>query len=679
MIEILSPAGDFQSVEAAVRSGADAVYLGLSGFNARRNAKNFTEDSLKNTVEYCHIRGVKVHITLNTLVFNDEFEEALRVAKVAAECSVDALIVQDLGLAKAIHSLIPEIELHASTQLSVHSPSALLPLKKLGFSRVVVARETDKNSLKEICKTAKTLGMEIEAFVHGALCMCVSGQCYLSAMLGGRSGNRGLCAQPCRLPFEVEGGTGHDLSLKDLSLVSYISEMAEIGVCSLKIEGRMKRPEYVSIATKICRLSADGKPIPSELFDMLNKIFSRNGFTDGYYTENIGKSMFGTRPDDAGKLTKEVINKIHNIYRNELQRVPVSANLTIKENCLSLLTLSDGANSVSVKGDIPQIAKTAPVNESFAKTQISKLGGTPYYLESFELIADNGLMLPASEIGKLKRKAVEVLNEKRKVSKNYKISDYNFTASQKTSEEVKYFASFRDISQIPNNLPNISAIILPLENGATYYKTDLPLFADIPRGFLSQEDKIRKLLSKAKENGISGAFCGNIAAIEMCRECGVTPIANFGMNICNYESLNVMEALSVNSAVLSFENFISSVNEINGNIEKGIICYGKVPLMLTKNCPNKNGAGCKNCRQKAIITDRLGIEFNIACRFGFSELYNSRPIYIIDRMNEFNVDFAVLYFTFETSKECEEVINNINTKNSLEKEYTRGLYYKQVK
>lgn len=680
MVEILSPAGDFNSVQAAVRSGANAVYLGLGSFNARRNAENFNNDNLKSTVEYCHIRGVKVYITLNTLVFDCEFNSALSVAVTAAKSGVDAFIVQDLGLASALKTVLPNIPLHASTQMSVHSESALYLLKDMGFTRVVVARELDKTSLNKICTVAKTLNLETEVFVHGALCMCMSGQCYLSSVLGSRSGNRGLCAQPCRLAFSVKNGTGYDLSLKDLSLIPNIPELINMGVTSLKIEGRMKRAEYVAIATSVCRDTADGKQIDLERTDMLNKIFSRNGFTNGYFENNLGKNMFGIRQENASELTKEVINKIHNIYRTERQSVPLIANLTVLNGEPSKLCLFDGINKTTVTGAVPQPAVTAPITEEFAKLQIGKTGGTPYYLKDFTLVCNGNITLPSAELKNLRRTAINNLNILRSAQTEPVVKPFNKTVQMVTYSKPEYFARFSNINQIPANLNGIKAIILPLENGAVTYKTNLPLYADIPRGILNKEQEILNLLIKAKANGIKGAFCGNLAAVELCKKAGVTPFGDFGLNICNNESLNKLSNFNIPLAVVSFENSVENINKLqNKNVKKGIICYGKIPLMLTRNCPNKNGNGCKNCNGSAKITDRLGIEFPLMCRMGFTELLNSRPLYVVDRINEFKIDFGIVYFTNETKEEAEEIINMLNTNQILNCEYTRGLYYRQVK
>ena len=302
--EILSPAGNFEMLTAAVRSGADAVYLGAKDFSARRNAQNFDLKELSEAIKYCHIRGVKVYLTLNIALKENELSDAFYLAQNAYNMGIDGIILSDLGLAKLLKTYIPDLPLHASTQTSVHSVSALEILKELGFCQVVVAREMSKQELEVFCKRAKELDIKVEVFVHGALCMSVSGQCLLSAFLGSRSGNRGLCAGPCRLPFEAKNGTGYDLSLKDLSLLEYLSELYDMGVRSFKIEGRMKRPEYVAAATSAAKFSLYNGYINKELDETLKNVFSRSGFTNGYYTDNLGRDMFGIRTKMKGNRLK---------------------------------------------------------------------------------------------------------------------------------------------------------------------------------------------------------------------------------------------------------------------------------------------------------------------------------------------------------------------------------------
>ena len=384
-IEILSPAGNAGTIEAAVRAGADAVYFGAPGFNARQNAKNLSFEDIENAVGYCAERNVRTYLTLNTLVSDGEIDNALYTAHRAARCGVDAFIVQDIGLAGLLRQYLPDVPLHASTQLSVHSSAALPMLSEMGFRRVVPAREMDRESLISLCNEAKRLSMEVEVFVHGALCMCLSGQCYLSAVLGSRSGNRGFCAQPCRLPFAVAGGTGHDLSLKDMSFIEHIGELRNMGVCSLKIEGRMKRPEYVAAATAACRAAADGEHLPDDLRELLSGIFSRNGHTDGYFTGKTGMCMFGTRTENDEKMSAKLINTAHELYRNERRSVPLCAGFKLKSQEPSRLTVSDrDGHEATVSGAVPVPAKSAAADSENVREKLSKLGGTPYYIDKYE-------------------------------------------------------------------------------------------------------------------------------------------------------------------------------------------------------------------------------------------------------------------------------------------------------
>ncbi len=321
-IEILAPAGGFDSVLAAVRSGADAVYLGEKRFSARASAKNFSDEELRQATAYCHIHGVKVYVTLNTIVFDEEFSSLADAIKAAARADVDALIVQNMGVARLAKQIAPDLPLHASTQMSVHTAAGVRALCEMGFRRVVLAREMTRAEIKK----AAQIPVELEVFVHGALCMCVSGQCYFSAMLGSRSGNRGACAQTCRLPFSVNRQKGgHALSLKDNSLIGHLNELQALGVASAKIEGRMKRPEYVAAAVRACVEQRDCGCISDRTAEELRGVFSRTGFTDGYYTDRRGRGMFGTRTrDDVVSADEKLLAGIRQRCKDERQHIPLA-------------------------------------------------------------------------------------------------------------------------------------------------------------------------------------------------------------------------------------------------------------------------------------------------------------------------------------------------------------------
>lgn len=675
--EILSPVGSWEMLEAAVKSGADAVYLGAKDFSARRNAQNFTKEELKKAVEYCHIRGVKVYLTLNILIKDSELEEAFLLAKDAYNIGIDGIIVQDLGFSQILHKHLPQLPLHASTQMSVHSVSALPILKKLGFTQVVVAREMSLEDLKEFCNQAKKYDITVEVFVHGALCMSVSGQCLLSAFLGSRSGNRGLCAGPCRLPFKVAGGTGYDLSLKDLSLLEYISELYEIGVRSFKIEGRMKRPEYVAAATYACRRALDNGKVEAELSETLQNVFSRSGFTSGYYHNKLGKDMFGIRTKEDVVSADKAFPLLHELYRKERQSVAVTLNAQILRNKPISLVISDGEKEVKAFGNNPQEAKNKALIKEDVIKNITKLGATPYYHTECNVILDDGLFVSAGELNELRRNACEMLDIKRS-EVGYPQTNAEFKVKIERSNKnntPKIYIRLENKEQIPADLSGVSAVIVPLEKDFELIPGVINI-VEIPRGIIS-EKTIQKRLLMYKEKGFKNALCGNIAAVEIAQNSGFEIIADTGLNVFNSYSLKVAKEIGISSAVISSEMLLEDINDLDSSLPKGIISYGNIPLMLFKNCPIKNGKNCDECKQNGSITDRKGIEFPIRCRMGYSELLNSVPVWLSDKQNLFcSLDFQILYFTKETQQKVMEVISSYKKGNSTDSKYTRGLYFR---
>lgn len=674
MIEVLSPVGSPEVLVAAVRSGADAVYLGMGDFNARRNAHNFTPQNLTEAVEYCHIRGVKVYLTLNTLVYTEEMSDAMTLANLALSAGVDGFILADLGLTSALRNKYPTLPLHASTQLTVHTPEALEELKNLGFSRVVPSREMSRDELIVFCKKAKELEIEVEVFIHGSLCMSMSGQCLMSATLGGRSGNRGLCAGTCRLPWK-SGNRDYALSLCDLSLIEHINELEEIGVCSFKIEGRMKAPEYVAAVTAATRSAADnGLPDP-ELMTLCENIFSRSGFTKGYYEGKISPDMFGIRTEENVDASKEVQNKIHNLYRTERQSVAIDMEFTARFGKPSRLKISDGEFFAEVLGDIPEAARNRALDADYVKAQLSKLGNTPYLPRGFICNIDEGLSLSASSLNALRREAVEALSKQRATFKDYKTREISLEETSATAENKtpKIVAKFRTVAQIPENLQRVDAIILPAEE-VDKYEGDLPLIADIPRG-MSNKSFIEKCFQKAN-NRAAAVYVGNLAAINLAKKRGIPYVAGTGMNVLNRLSLAEMESSGAKAVTLSYEVKQSELRHFGSSVPTGLVVYGRMPLMLTRNCPLKT-VNCGSCSHR--ITDRKGIDFPVYCRGGYSEIFNSRPTWLADRLSEFSaVDFHILEFTTEDKAECERIIEAYQNSLAPVGEYTRGLYGKGV-
>ena len=672
--EVLSPVGSKEMLTAAVRSGADAVYMGFSDFNARRNADNFDAEEFTAAVKYCKERGVKVYLTLNTLLSDDELPRALRVASIACSAGADAAIVQDLGLARLLNKRLPQLPLHASTQLTAHSKSALPFLKELGFCRVVASREMSREELRVFTAEAKKLGMSVEVFVHGALCMCMSGQCYLSAMLGGRSGNRGLCAGPCRLPFKVEGGTGYDLSLKDLSLVEHIGELADMGVESLKIEGRMKRPEYVAAATAVCRKTVDGEDC-EELKDTLCKVFSRSGFTSGYFENKLGPDMFGIRTKEDVMLSSAVMSSLHELYRHERQSVKITGEFSMP--CAgepATLTVSDGENTVTVSGGAAEIAKNKPADREFLISKLEKTGGTPFYFDNITVSLGEGLAIGGGLLGELRREALEKLLALRGRGTPAEI-DCSVSVDAPKKVAPSLIVVFSSLSQLPEDLSGLSAVAVPIESAIETLSLPLPVYVTLPRGIMSEEYLLERL-KKAKEHGIEYALCGNIAECTLCKKTGIKPWFDFSMNIYNSQSAAAAAALGAEVITLSAEARCDMLGKIYSPVPTAFIAYGRLPLMLTRNCPQKNGSGCSDCRGE--IVDRKGIAFPIRCRSGYSELYNSRPIYLAERMDEFPLSFGLLYFTIEGREECAEIIDAYKKGIPPKGDYTRGLYYRGV-
>lgn len=676
--EVLSPVGNGEMLVAACRAGADAVYLGAKEFSARRNAENFDDDALKEAVKYCHIRGVKVYLTLNIQIKDSELASAVDLARRAYNYGIDGVIIADLGLAAVLHKSIPALPLHASTQMTVHTPAALKILKNAGFTRVVAAREMSREELRELCKKAKEFDIEVEVFVHGALCMSVSGQCLLSAFLGSRSGNRGLCAGPCRLPFAAKGGTGYDLSLKDLSLLPHIKELCDMGVSSFKIEGRMKRPEYVAAATAACRFAVAGGYVPTEDFDTLKNVFSRSGFTDGYYVNQLGRDMFGIRTKEDVSAAADAFPKIHELIRAEHRTVKIRAEITVKAEMPVTLILDDGENIISVTGEMPKAAQNRPITGESLRAGIDKFGSTPYVLEEFSADCGEGLFVSAAELNAIRREAVGLLNEKRgEVRREESRAEYTLPErSENNTAEPKIYARFEDVSQIPKNLIGIDAVIFPLEKDFDINIDGIELIADIPRGIIS-EDLIRQRLRFFKEKGFKTAVCGNLSAVQIATEEGFEIIAGTGLNVLNSESAAKVSDLGAGRVILSNEITLSDAERLNSPIPTGIVAYGNIPLMLFKNCPLKNGKNCADCDKKGSITDRKNTEFPVRCRMGFSELLNSVPIWLADRATDLKaVDFAVLYFTSEPESRVSEVINAYKKGLPADTEYTRGLFYR---
>ena len=658
--EILAPAGSMESLVAGVRSGANAIYLGGKSFNARRNAGNFDNEEMKKAVEYCHQRGVKVYLTLNIIVSDEEMREAYNAVKDALSNGIDAFIVQDIGVAKMIREHFPTARLHGSTQMSIMSPSGAKAAEQMGFKRIVLPREMSLDEIKEI---RENTSLELELFVHGALCMSVSGQCYLSSMIGSRSGNRGLCAQPCRLPFTAGGNATHALSLKDLSLVSELDKL--VGITSLKIEGRMKRPEYVSAAVSAVKKAIDGKYTPSDEF-MLRSVFSRSGFTDGYLNAKLGKNMFGTRQkEDVVSASNSVLKEIAKNYEKEVPLLPVNIDFVCKNGENALLKMTSGDKSVKVVGDVPEKAINKPMTVESLTERLGKLGGTQFYANEVNITVDDGLILPASKINEMRREAVEKLNKTDKISFKYKAFD---VVRAKAKNSTPYAtASFKSAAQIPDKHP-FKTVFIPIDSSVEDF-VDNRAGVVLPRGLFGIENELKSKLEKLKKAGVNKALCGNIGSYQLCKDMGFEVWGDFGLNVFNSVSANLVER-----PILSFELTQSQINNINAP-DTGMLVYGYAPLMLTRNCPIKNDIGCFECNGHGHLTDRKGMKFPVICSdFPCVEMLNCVPTYMLDRLDEIHTDFIHFAFTVESEKQVENIISLYKSDAKPDFKYTRGLY-----
>ncbi len=679
--EILAPVGGEESLVAAVRSGTDAVYLGSQVLNARRNAQNFSFDELSKAVSYCHARGVKVYITLNTIVSDDELNTALDLIECGCAIGADAFIIQDLGILKLVKDTAPQMPLFSSTQMSVQTSYGVELLEQLGFKRAILPREMTFTEIENICKKSN---IDIETFVHGALCMCVSGQCYLSAMLGGRSGNRGLCAQPCRLPFAMEGGTGHDLSLKDLSIIEDIPRLAKAGVTSFKIEGRMKRPEYVAAAVTACRQSIKGE-IDENLKNDLRAVFSRSGFTRGYLEGKFGKDMFGTRKKEDVVAAPAALSSLASLYRRDMQKLDIDfAFSAILGEPISLSAACCGIQVFEESDFIAQKAQNRATESESIKTQLEKCGGTPFLPNDIFIDIDDDLYIPLSAVNSLRRSVLEKLENalSKPVPKEFNRKRIIYKEHQST--KLSTVLRFSSINQIPDDLGNAECIIVPVLSSENELKQlckecSVPVGVELPRGIFSTQDKVKAALEKAMQAGATFAYCSTLDSIAIAKSVGIKIMGGFSLNVYNSSSLSVIESLGVESCVLSPELTLQQASEIGGNTKRGLISYGRLPLMLTRNCPAKNARDCTKCDKNAYLTDRLGVQFPIVCSNGFSELLNSRPIYMAERLSELkNIDFMILYFTKESPEECLQIITSYSNKEKYLGELTRGLYYRGV-
>lgn len=671
--EILAPVGTEGSLEAAVYAGADAVYFGAGACNARRNAGQFTGERLKDAVRFCHAHGVSVHVTVNTLVRDDERETVADTLTEIAESGADAVIVQDLAVMRLAKQICPDLLLHGSTQMAVHNAAGVKMLEDLGFSRVVLAREL---SIEEIGRIKEQTHAELECFVHGALCMSASGICFLSAMLGERSGNRGMCAQPCRLPF-VCNGAEYALSLKDMSHIAHYGTYREIGVASLKIEGRLKAPEYVAAAVDAVRRVRDGEPYSEQV---LRDVFSRGGFTEGYYTGKRNHTMFGVRTQEDAKRSQSVLSGIRELYRGPRNDVPVAMRIRVASGTPATLTVDDGKHTVSVSGEVPEIAQRMALRAESVEKSLRKTGGTPFAVESVTCDLEDGLMLPSSALNALRRSGLEALYDARAALPKRTIQkpDLSLPGSRRNGKTklCVRFASFEQFFQDPQiayySLP-VNVLLQHPECISDRAAGEIPVLI-----YPDEEPRTAETLKRLKECGLRFALCENIGAIRMAKDAGLTPIGGYGLNVTNSDAVDTYRKMGVCAQFVSFELSAAKTRDLLSMIPLGMLTAGRLPLMQLRSCPARTDKGCGACSGRPVLTDRRSARFPIVCRERrYSTLLNSVPLYICDKQLP-PLDLEAVYLTIETKQEAESLIRAAAAKASPDFPHTTGLAFRKL-
>ena len=692
MLELLAPAGSPEAVTAAVQSGADAVYFGYGNFNARRNAKNFSREDAAAAVSYCHLRGVKVYVTLNTLLTDRELPAVAKMAAEASDLGVDAVLVQDLGVLRTLRQTLPDLPLHASTQMSLHSLDGVKMAADLGLKRVVLSRELSRPAIEYICAHSP---VEIETFVHGALCMCYSGQCFMSSVIGGRSGNRGLCAQPCRLNYGWgDAADSYPLSLKDMSLAKHLRELSEMGVACVKIEGRMKRPEYVAVVTGVySKLIRENREPTREELRQLQSAFSRQGFTDGYYINQTGSAMFGVREKEPEP--KELFAQAKAAYSKETPRVPVTFYAMIRSGESAKVGVEDPEGRVATaEGPVPEAARSHALTRDEVCTQISKTGGTPFVCSDIKALVQDGLSLPVSALNAMRRQVLDDLTAQRTARPDRRKEEFQpGVRYEGNREEPVYTFSLTNSRQMTRDLLRWkpALVYLPVAEAAAHpealelaAKHGVPVAVTLPRILWDNEKAaLKKDLDAVRAMGVTDALVGTLGLVRPARDAGMNIRGDFGLGVYNSQTMKELRRMGFRSATASFEARLSQIRDLAKAVDLEMIVYGRLPLMITENCIIEGRYGRCGCENNNALTDRTGARFPVikapGCR---NEILNSKKLFLADKQKDYqNLGlWAVrLQFTTENAIECAQAAERYMGRGQWSPaDYTRGLYYREV-
>lgn len=698
--ELLAPAGSLEILKGVIESGADAVYVGGSMFGARAYANNFTEEELLEAIDFAHLRGVKVYLTVNTLIKNSEFSKLYDYLLVYYKRGLDAVIVQDIGVVKAIHEYFPSMEIHTSTQMTVTGADGVRFLSQFGVTRVVMAREV---SLAEMKRIHEETGMELEAFVHGALCYSYSGQCLFSSILGGRSGNRGRCAQPCRLPYTVEGKKDEFiLSLKDMCGIKALDKLHDAGVYSLKIEGRMKQLEYACGVVKYYRSYIDSKkPVSDADYDRIKALGNRCGFTDRYYFDHNGSDMVTyVRPNFVSNAAEPSPEK---------RKLSIEGELVLREGEPGSLTVKRG--DVTYKASIEPVsaALKAPLDKKAAIDRINKTGDTDFEFSHIKAQIGENVFVPNGALNKLRRDAISGLCDK--LLKKYYRNDARYADMSRLTalpehvvkSDAAHDEAINDYTTICSCMTRAQLdTLIGYECFDVFYldfdmydrKTLIQQFADDVKSLTKQNKKVYLMLPTIFRADSSDYF------VSIAKE--LDKVSFEGFVVKNYEELYLTENLFTGKKVILdhnmytfndvsksafFEHGVSGDTvplELNSreimhrnNIGSQMIVYGYYPLMTTANCVHKNTKGCDKKQKLIYLKDRYNKSFAVCnnCKECYNTIYNSLPTMLIkniSKLKEAGIRSFRYSFTIESPKQIKAVMDDKVA------EYTNGHYKRGV-
>ena len=687
MMELLAPAGSVEALRAAVQNGANAVYLGCGAFNARQGAKNFTPQMLAEAIKYCHIRGVAVHLTLNTLVSDREMQEVAALIRHAANSGVDAFIVQDLGVVRICKQIAPHIPIHGSTQMTIHSLSGVLLCAQWGLSRVVLSRELSREEIRYICQNSP---IEIEVFAHGALCMSYSGQCYLSAAIGGRSGNRGRCAQPCRQSYGYgRWQNQYPLSLKDNCLIHHLQELKSMGVASLKLEGRMKRPEYVAAVTGVYREALDTGKVTNKMMDTLLRAFNRQGFTDGYYTGKTGQDMFGVRENQEDQQFYKQMRQTYESRERGL--VPITMQAAVTAGRFTLTVTDPEGRNCTMEGPAPEQARTAELTAAELEERLSKTGGTPYYCTQVLAQVSPGVSLSAASINALRRDVLNLLTAQRARRAEKPLG--RAKAVPAYSGNRRHPALTVQITNREQITPRLLKMMPQVLYVPVHILTEDPEFCrsltkavnvcavpprivrDTQRAALQQE------LMTLRGMGVEELLINNLGLVKLAKACHLRMRGDIGLNIYNSFAMQTLRELEFTSAALSMEMTLPQIRDVAKAVPGELMVYGRMPLMITENCIIRGKTGQCSCHLAPTkLMDKTGAEFPVirdgnTCR---SVLLNGKKLNWLDRQNDLGklgLWANRLYFTTENPREVDQVLTGYVSPTPFDPgACTRGLY-----